>query len=154
MLAKRDNWYEEDKNLFYITCVTKRVGKMEFVLFNIGSMSFGIKLEDVLEIFNVSQVQHRFLFKDKDVDVVYLSALFELEDKNGYEGKKNIIVSRMNGVEKAVVVDSVSEIKRIDPLQIKELPRLIKELVRVQCFCGVVSYGDRLSLLVDLNRLR
>lgn len=126
---------------------------MEFVLFNIGSMSFGIKLEDVLEIFNVSQIQHRFLFKDKDIDVVYLTALFELEDKNEYEGEKSIIVSRINGVEKAVVVDNVSEIKRIEPLQIKELPGLIKVLVRVQCFWGVVKDGNRLSLLVDLNRM-
>ncbi len=125
---------------------------MEFVLFNIGSMSFGIKLEDVLEIFNVSQIQHRFLFKDKDIDVVYLSVLFEMEDKNEYEGK-NIIVSRINGVEKAVVVDSVFEIKRVESLQIKELPELIKTLVRVQCFWGVIRYGDKLSLLVDLNRL-
>ncbi|MDI6780715.1 MAG: chemotaxis protein CheW [bacterium] len=125
---------------------------MEFVLFNIGSMSFGIKLEDVLEIFNVSQIQHRFLFKDKDIDVVYLSVLFEIEDKNEYE-RKNIIVSRINGVEKAMVVDSVSEIMRIEPLQIKELPMLIKAMVRVQCFWGVIRHGDRLSLLVDLNRL-
>ncbi|MFH1861040.1 MAG: chemotaxis protein CheW [bacterium] len=126
---------------------------MEFVLFNIGSMSFGIKLEDVLEIFNVSQIQHRFLFKDKDIDVVYLSALFGIEDKNECSEQKNIIVSRINGVEKAVVVDSVSEIKKIEPSQIKELPGLIKSLVCVQCFLGVVKNGDKLSLLVDLNRL-
>lgn len=133
---------------------------MEFVLFNVENIHFGIKLEDVLEIFDAPQmIGHRFLFRDKDLDVVYLSTLFEIEDNFGQpQGiapteKKNIIVSRINGVEKAVVVDNVSEIKRLEPSQIKELPKLIQSLVRVKCFWGVVKEGDRLSLLVNLNKL-
>ncbi|MBI4753522.1 chemotaxis protein CheW [Candidatus Desantisbacteria bacterium] len=131
---------------------------MEFVLFNVGNIHFGIKLEDVIEIFDAPQmIGHRFLFRDNDLDVVYLSALFGIEDDFGItptdSEKKNIIVSRINGVEKAVVVDNVSEIKRIESSQIKELPKLIMALVRVKCFWGAVKEGDRLRLLVDMNGL-
>ncbi len=139
---------------------------MEFVLFSVGNIYFGIKLEDVIEIFDAPQmIGHRFLFRDNDLDVVYLSVLFGIEDDFGQPPekstsgriapteKKNIIVSRINGVEKAVVVDNVSEIKRIEPSQIKELPELITALVRVKCFWGAVKEGDRLRLLVDLNGL-
>jgi len=139
---------------------------MEFVLFIVGSIHFGIKLEDVIEIFDAPQmIGHRFLFRDNDLDVVYLSALFGIEDDFGQpQGdsisgriatteKKNISVSRINGVEKAVVVDNVSEIKRIEPSQIKKLPELIQSLVRAKCFWGAVKEGDRLRLLVDMNGL-
>lgn len=57
---------------------------MEFVLFSVGNIHFGIKLEDVLEIFDAPQmIGHRFLFRDRDLDVVYLSALFGIEDDFG-----------------------------------------------------------------------
>lgn len=52
-----------------------------------------------------------------------------------------------------MVVDNVSEIKKIEPAQIKELPKLIQSLVRVKCFWGAVKEGDKLRLLVDLNGL-
>jgi|Deesub1362A_J573_1020465.scaffolds.fasta_scaffold33999_1 chemotaxis signal transduction protein len=131
---------------------------VEIVLFNVGQQTFGMYLHDVIEIFEVThELGHRFLYRDKELDVIFLSVLFNIPsqyDEDVQKKRQNVIVIKVSDIEKAVIVDNILEIKTLNRRDIKKLPKLIRDNVELPCFVGVVVYdNEKLGIILDLNRI-
>jgi purine-binding chemotaxis protein CheW len=133
---------------------------LQLVGFRVGSEEFGLEILRVQEIIRIqplTRVPNAAGFVDgvinlrgKVIPVIALRRCFGLEN-HPHDKQTRIVVAEVNGGVLGFIVDSVSEVVRI-PLGTIEPPPRLGKLER-EYVSGVGKLGDRLLILLDLERL-
>ena len=134
----------------------------QLVVFTVGDEEFGVNISQVREI--VRLVQSTYLPKAPAFieGVVNLRgqvvAIIDLAKRLGISAKPRgaltrIIIIEIGETTVGMVVDSVSEVLRLSPEDIEQVPSLIETEVPEHYVHGVGKLKDRLLVLLDLDKV-
>ena len=134
----------------------------QLVTFTLGQEEYGVAINKVREINRLVDITHvprapEFVeglinLRGTVVPIIDLRKRFAIES-TGDEKSHRIIVVDVHGRTIGVIVDSVSEVLNLAAENIEEVPATISSGVNTQFLKGVGKIGDRLMLLLDLDRI-
>ncbi len=133
-----------------------------FSLYSAGRKSeFGVSIDEVQEIIRLLEITRlpqapAFLegvvnLRDKVIPVIGLKKRFGME-QDEFSEQTRIIVFDTHGQHAGVIVDEVSEVLRL-PGDIIEAPSAVIANVTVDYLEGVAKVGERLIILLKLERI-
>lgn len=133
----------------------------QFVVFKLGDEEYGVPITQVKEInrlTNATKVPRSPVFvegiinlRGQIIPIVDMKKRFDLP-LTEYTGDARIIVIQVNGNTFGVEVDSVSEVLRINSSSIEPAPPMVCS-IDAEYITGVAKVGERLLILLDLDRL-
>lgn len=134
---------------------------LQLVTFNVGEEEFGVGILAVREInrmMEITRVPHAPDFvegvvnlRGQVIPVVDLRKRFNLEAAE-HDKSSRIVVVELNEKVVGFLVDSVSEVLRVDYSMVEPPPAIIAGIER-EYLEGVVKLEDRLLILLNLRRL-
>jgi purine-binding chemotaxis protein CheW len=133
----------------------------ELVAFRIGSEDYAVDIQRVQEINRFTElvslpqapefIEGLLNLRGRVIPVVSLRKRFGLPDKPR-DSDTRILVTEISGRTVGFMVDSVSEVLRLPVESISPAPQLVTN-ERAEYLSGVGKSGDRLWVLLDLERL-
>jgi len=131
----------------------------QLVVFRIGKEEFGINIEDVREIVRLSEITRIPRSPDYILGICNLRGnvipaldarkRFNLEEVEHSDQTRMLVVD-INGVQNGIVIDSVSEVVRIEHAEIEPAPAITKGIER-EFLEGVVQLDKGARLILILN---
>ena len=134
---------------------------LQLVTFNIGSEEFGIEILKVQEIIRTMEITRGPRAPDYVEGVINLRGkvipIIDLRKKfampaHAHDSQTRIVVVDLSGMIVGFVVDSVSEVLRIDSGTVEPPPQIVSG-VDSEYISGVGKLADRLLILIDLDKL-
>lgn len=86
------------------------------------------------------------------VPIISLRRRFRLYEREG-DRNSRILVMEVGDSLTGFVVDAVAEVIRISSAEIQPSPAIVQENAAQDCITGVINHGERLLIVLDLNRL-
>lgn len=132
------------------------------VVFSIGDEEFGVDIAQVREIIRLRQITYLPKAPNFVEGVINLRgqivAVINLAKRLGVPSKapsnaSRIIILEMGNNSVGMIVDAVSEVLKLAPDQIQQIPEFIETGVPQAYIYGVAKLKDRLLVLLDLNRV-
>lgn len=133
----------------------------QFVVFKLGNEEYGVPITQVKEInrlLTTTKVPRSPMFvegiinlRGQIIPIIDLKKRFELP-LTEYTGDARIIVVQVGSHSFGVEVDSVSEVLRINSSSIEPAPHIVCS-IDAKYITGVAKVGERLLILLDLDRL-
>lgn len=132
----------------------------QFIIFHLGSEEFGIEITKAHEIVRMQGITE--LPQSSDfiegiinlrgdiITIIDLRKRFNLESKTGQETR--IIIIDLKNIKAGLIVDSISEVIRINSDDISDPPGRVAGIKR-DYLKGIGKIEDRLIILLDLNQL-
>lgn len=134
---------------------------LQLVGFQIGDEEYGVDVLMVQQISNMTTITKASNSSDliegeidlsgRIVPVINLRTRLQLPRKE-YNKKTRIIVAENNNKTIGLIVDSVSEVLRIDKKIIEETPE-IDSAIDSDYIDSIVKLEDRLLIVIDLNKI-
>lgn len=129
------------------------------LLFHIGDTLYGITLRMVIEIIKVQSITRLpgvpaymkgiINLRGKVVPVIDVRLKFGMEERP-YDDKTCIVVADLHGMQVGIIVDSVSEVVRMDPSQVADPPCL--GAGTTSFLAAVCELEGRVALEIDCER--
>lgn len=132
----------------------------QFIIFHLGTEEFGIEITKAHEIVRMQGITE--LPQSSDfiegiinlrgdiITIIDLRKRFNLESKTGKETR--IIIIDLQNIKAGLIVDSISEVIRINSDDISDPPGRVAGIKR-DYLKGIGKINDRLIILLDLNQL-
>jgi purine-binding chemotaxis protein CheW len=134
---------------------------LQLVTFTISSEEFGLdilKVQEIIRTMEITRVPRAPAFvegvinlRGKVIPIVDLRARFGMESKP-HDSQTRIIVVELNAMIVGFVVDSVSEVLRIQSNTVEPPPPIVSG-IDSEYISGVGKLDDRLLILIDINKL-
>ena len=86
------------------------------------------------------------------VPIISLRRRFGLPDRD-QDRQSRILVMEVGDSLTGFVVDAVAEVIRISSAEIQPSPAIVQGNAAQDCITGVINHGERLLIMLDLNRL-
>ncbi len=132
----------------------------QFIIFNLGSEEFGIEITKAHEIVRMQGITElpqssEFIegiinLRGEIITIIDLRKRFNLDPQMGKETR--IIIIDLKNIKSGLIVDSISEVIRINSDSISEPPGRVAGIKR-DYLKGIGKIDDRLIILLDLNQL-
>ncbi|MBN1502879.1 purine-binding chemotaxis protein CheW [Candidatus Woesearchaeota archaeon] len=145
------------------TEINKKGGdERQLVVFNLGTEEFGVNINEVREIIRMEQITHIPNTQEYIKGVINLRGgiivVINLAIKLGLPTKQadsntRIIVIEVDGNTVGMIVDSATEVLRLEEEEIKEAPAIIKQKINSDFIDGVGILNERLLILLDLAKV-
>jgi purine-binding chemotaxis protein CheW len=138
--------------------------KMQLVVFNMGKEQYGVSIGDVQEIVRLPEVTEipdapPFLagvinLRGRVIPVVDLRRRLRMPGKEKTKSTRVLVTHHEESSVGLVglLVDSVSEVRRIQSDTIEEPPEMVSA-VGIEYITGVAKVNERLIILLDLKRV-
>lgn len=133
---------------------------LQLVSFNLGSEEFGVDIGMVQEIVRMPEITRvprtpAFVegvvnLRGKIIPVVDLRKRFRLPVGETTKSTRIIIVT-MNGRTVGMIVDGVSEVRRISADSVEPTPEMVASAIDASYLKGIAKLEGRLLILLDLN---
>ncbi|MEE8168831.1 MAG: chemotaxis protein CheW [Candidatus Hydrothermarchaeales archaeon] len=137
-------------------------GEVQLVVFDLGNEEFGAEISQVREIIKMAKITRmprapEFVdgvinLRGKIITVINLSKRFDLSIGERGEGTR-IVVIEVGDTTMGMVVDSVTEVLRIDAADIEPPSSVMMGGIDAAYLQGVGKLGDRLLILLDLGKI-
>lgn len=134
---------------------------VQLIVFNLGEEEFGVKIEEIREIIETKHItsipdspgfiKGLINVRGEIVAAIDLKARFFLIGEKDYESK-HIIIAQQEKNLFGLMVDEVTEVLRLPKANIKLAPEILTKTNR-EYVKGVVSIGNRLIILLDLEKV-
>jgi len=136
---------------------------VQLVSFDLGGEKYGVDVLTVREIIRIPSitkmpnapqyVEGIVNLRGKVIPIVSMRKRFGLVE-NDNNSHTRIIIIDVAGTLTGFVVDSVSEVIRIDSKEIQPAPSMIVSGgIRQEFFDGVYSHGERLLIIMNVDRM-
>ncbi|MNK46335.1 Chemotaxis protein CheW [compost metagenome] len=133
---------------------------LQLVSFNLGSEEFGVDIGMVQEIVRMPEitrvprtpdfVEGVVNLRGKIIPVVDLRKRFRLPVTEDTKSTRIIIVT-MSGRTVGMIVDGVSEVRRISADAVEPTPEMVASAIDASYLKGIAKLEGRLLILLDLN---
>lgn len=143
--------------------VVKRGEEIQLVTFRLRDEEFGVDISQVREIVRMMDITHipeapGFIegvinLRGQVIAVIDLAKQFGLIPKEKPEKTDRIVVVEVGEQTVGMIVDEVPEVLRIAKEDIEPTPEIIQTEVKEDYIKGVGKIGDRLLILLDLNKV-
>jgi len=137
-------------------------GEIQLVVFSIGSEEFGVAIMNVQEIIrmtNITKIPQApdyirgiINLRGRIIVVINLNVVLGLESK-GQDENTRIIVASIDDTVMGFVVDSVSEVIRLQEKNVEPAPSVIADKMGTEYVLGVGKLDNRLLILLNLDKL-
>ena len=134
---------------------------MQVVSFRLGSEEYGVDIAQVQEINRMVSITHvprapKFMegvinLRGQLIPIIDLRTRFGMP-REDHTKNTRIVVTEIGTKRVGMVVDSVSEVLRLDTAQIEDAPEMISG-VDTEYIRGVGKIDDRLIILLDLAKI-
>lgn len=134
----------------------------QLVVFNLGVEEFGINIMQVQEIIRMPDitripkspeyVKGVINLRGKIIVVMDLDKRFGMQS-NEMTDESRIVVVDIDGTIVGLVVDSVSEVIRLNTSNIEQTPEIITQKINAEYLEGVGKLDDRLLILLNLGNI-
>lgn len=134
---------------------------LQFVVFSIGKELYGVGIDAVQEIVRVPEITEMpdapaFLegvinLRGRIVPVIDLRKRFRLQGKEKTKSTR-VLIADNSGSLVGLLVDTVSEVIKIQPDAIEEPPQMVSD-VGVEYITGVAKVNSRLIIILDLRNV-
>lgn len=135
----------------------------QLVIFTIGNEEFGVNINQVLEItkfLDITRVPNSQNYIEGVINlrgrihvVINLSKKLNMAAEKKADDKTRIIIIELNENRIGMIVDSVSEVLRVNQADIKPAPEYIYQKLHSDYVSGVAILGQRLIILLDLKKV-
>ncbi len=136
--------------------------ELQLVVFNIGTEEFGVEIMNVQEIIRMTNitkipqasgyVKGIINLRGRIIVVINLNVIMGMESKEQNENTR-IIVADIGETVMGFIVDSVSEVIRLEQNSVEPAPGVIANKIGTEYVRGVGKMKDRLLILLDLNKI-
>lgn len=134
----------------------------QLVVFNLGMEEFGVNIMQVQEIIRMPEitriprspdyVKGVINLRGKIIVVMDLDKRFGMSQKDMTDESRVVVVD-IKGTVIGLVVDSVSEVIRLQGSNIDQTPEIITQKINAEYLKGVGKLEDRLLILLDLENI-
>lgn len=134
---------------------------IQLVTFHIDQEEFGVdilRVQEIIRTMDITKVPRAPEFvegvvnlRGKVIPILDLRKRFGMSERK-YDSRTRIIVIELDGVIVGFIVDSVSEVLRIQADTVEEPPAIVSG-IDSEFISGVGKLSDRLLILIDLDRL-
>ena len=134
----------------------------QFVIFQLGSEEYGVNISQAKEIIkpknitNVPNTPEHVLgvinLRGQIVPVIDMKKRFSIELNDKQDDSSRIITVEVNDALIGIKVDGVNEVVWLDQDKLEPAPEVAGGL-RQEYLIGIGKIGDRLLVLVDLNKI-
>lgn len=131
----------------------------QLVVFKIMEQEYAVPIQQVLEILRYKKavkvpnaprhVDGIINLRGKSISVINLAVRFGMEDAAGED--KSIIILDLFAEQLGIVVDQVTEVMRLEGIEIKEAPLIVTQ--GTDFIKGICQLGDRIIMVLDLRKL-
>jgi purine-binding chemotaxis protein CheW len=135
---------------------------LQLVIFKLGTEEFGINIMQVQEIIRIPEITRIprspdyikgvINLRGKIIVVMNLDSRFHMSS-NVLTDESRIIVVDIEGNTVGIVVDSVSEVIRMDGANVDPTPEIISQTINAEYLKGVGKIDDRMLILLDLENV-
>ena len=134
----------------------------QLVVFNLGLEEFGVNIMQVQEIIRMPEITRIPRSPDYVKGVINLRGkiivVMDLDKRFGMSQKEKtdesrVVVVDIEGTVIGLVVDSVSEVIRLQGSNIEQTPEIITQKINAEFLKGVGKLEDRLLILLDLQNI-
>lgn len=143
--------------------VVKAREEIQLVTFRLRDEEFGVDISQVREIVRMMAITHipeapGFIegvinLRGQVIAVIDLAKQFGLTPKEKLEKTDRIVVVEVGEQTVGMIVDEVPEVLRIAKENIDPTPELIQTEIKKDYIKGVGKIGERLLILLDLNKV-
>ena len=137
-------------------------GELQLVVFNSGSEEFGVEIMNVQEIIrmtNITKIPQApeyirgiINLRGRIIVVINLNVIMGMGSKEQTENTR-IIVANIGETVMGFVVDSVSEVIRLQEKNVEPAPAVIASKIGTEYVLGVGKLDNRLLILLNLNKI-
>jgi len=137
-------------------------GELQLVVFNSGSEEFGVEIMNVQEIIrmtNITKIPQApeyirgiINLRGRIIVVINLNVVMGMGSKEQTENTR-IIVANIGETVMGFVVDSVSEVIRLQEKNVEPAPAVIASKIGTEYVLGVGKLDNRLLILLNLNKI-
>jgi purine-binding chemotaxis protein CheW len=137
--------------------------EIQLVIFRLRDEEFGVDIGSVLEISRVLDITHipqapGFIegvinLRGQVIAVVDLARQFSLKPQAQLPKTARIIVVKVSDETIGLIVDEVPEVLRIAEENIEPTPEIIQTEIKRDYIKGVGKLGDRLVILLDIDKV-
>ena len=137
--------------------------ELQLVIFRLRSEEFGTEIASVLEISRVLEITRipqapGFIegvvnLRGQVIAVIDLAKQFGLPPQPELPKTARIIIAEVAGETIGLIVDEVPEVLRVGEETIEPTPEIIQAEIKRDYLRGVAKSGDRLILLLDLQKV-
>lgn len=141
---------------------TNKTDEKQIVIFRLGNEEFGVNINEVREIIRMEQITHVPNTQEYIKGVINLRGgiivVIDLAMKLGLpirqaDTNTRIIVIEVDNNTIGMIVDSATEVLRLQSEEIKGAPAIITEKINSDFIDGVGIIGERLLILLDLAKV-
>ncbi|WP_094228567.1 chemotaxis protein CheW [Methanolobus psychrotolerans] len=134
----------------------------QLVVFSLGVEEFGVNIMQVQEIIRMPDITRIPRAPDYIKGVINLRGkiivVMDLDKRFGMSQKaltddSRVVVVDIEGTVIGLVVDSVSEVIRLQGSNIEQTPEIISQKINAEYLKGVGKLEDRLLILLDLENI-
>ncbi len=137
-------------------------GEIQLVVFAVGSEEFGVEIMNVQEIIrmtNITKIPQApgyirgiINLRGRIIVVINLNVIMGMESKDNDENTR-IIVASIGDTVMGFVVDSVSEVIRLQQKEVEPAPTAIADRIGTEYVLGVGKLDNRLLILLNLDKI-
>jgi len=135
---------------------------LQLVIFKLGTEEFAVDIMQVQEIIRIPEITRipkspEYIkgvinIRGKIIVVMDLDSRFNM-NKNEITDESRIIVVDIDGTVAGIVVDSVSEVIRMDGENVDDTPEVIAQKINADYLKGVGKIDDRMLILLNLEHI-
>lgn len=143
--------------------VKQKTAQIQLVIFGLREEEFGVDIGQVLEILRMQEITHipeapGFIegvinLRGQVIAVIDLAKQFGLTREGALPKTARIVVVEVGGETVGFIVDEVPEVLRMAEEDIEPAPEIIQTEVKRDYVKGVGKLGERLIILLDLNKV-
>jgi purine-binding chemotaxis protein CheW len=132
----------------------------QLIIFDLGGEEFGVEITKVQEIIRMKEItelpnKSEFMagiinLRGDIISVIDLRKRFAVKQEDTKQTR--IIIVEMDNQDVGLIVDSVSEVLRIEPEDIDDAPQKIAG-IKDNYLRGIGKVEERIVILLDLNKL-
>jgi purine-binding chemotaxis protein CheW len=135
--------------------------EIQLVVFKLNNEEYGVEISQVREIIKMTKITNIPRAPPFLEGVINLrgqiTAVMDLKKRLGLKGraegeKARIIIGEIGDIVMGMIVDSVSEVLRIEVKNIDPTPSISTE-IEAEYIRGVGKVGDRLIILLDIEKI-
>ena len=137
-------------------------GIIQLVSFELAGEEYGVDVLTVREIIRLPSitkmpnaphfVEGIINLRGTVVPIISLRRRFGLADTEAGRNARILVMETTGGLN-GFIVDAVAEVIRISSAEIQPPPTVACSATAQECITGIVNHGERLLVVLDLNRL-
>ncbi len=137
-------------------------GELQLVVFSVSSEEFGVEIMNIQEIIrmtNITKIPQAPAYirgiinlRGRIIVVINLNVIMGMESKEQDENTR-IIVASIGETVMGFVVDSVSEVIRLQQKEVEPAPSAIADRIGTEYVLGVGKLDNRLLILLNLDKI-